>query len=303
MTLIQLKYVIACEKNRSFSAAAKEMFTSTSNISKAIHNLEVEIGYQVFNRSVKGLEITDRGKLFLKHTKAVFVELDCINNLDLKLPIHRLKIAGTPISFFFEAFTKFVSKYENEDWVELQFVTNCRDIPNSILIGESDLGLMVAPKGYYDTIQWTKKGIVTKVIASMGINFYFRKDHPIVLEYQRTNVIPYERFSKYPMIDYDNNTFLLNYVSKIEDSLKGIDRTKTIKIDDRYWKIELVKRTSGFSLGTQMSETYTSNLGIYTLPVDNAKVDVLVLYSANQPLNELAKDFLALLKEEFNETP
>lgn len=299
MTFTQLEYIISCERNRSFTGAAKEMFTSTTNISKAVYNLEKEIGYKIFDRTTQGLIITEKGKRFVRHVQNILKELNMINNLELETPFYKLNIASVPNSFSFDAFSKLVSQYEDENWIELQFNTVTTDIPDSLLKGKNDLGILVSPKDNYDITQFLKRGLVVKTICTIEINLNFNKNHPLVTGYEKSGILDYSKLADYPLIDYLYNPLLINYVIQINEGLKVINKNKSIKIGDRYWKFQLVNSTNGFSIGTRLSKSTQDNLNIASIPIPNAYADVLLLYPAKQQLSILAEDYISLLIKEF----
>ena len=56
MNLQQLKIIIEAEKNDfNLTQVARALFTSQSGISKAIKELEEELGFEIFNRRGKRL--------------------------------------------------------------------------------------------------------------------------------------------------------------------------------------------------------------------------------------------------------
>jgi len=301
MTFTQLEYVISCERHGSFTGAAKEMFTSTSNISKAVYNLEKEIGYQIFDRTTQGLIITEKGKRFVKHVQNILKELNMINNLELEIPFYKLNIASVPNSFSFDAFSKLVSQYEDEDWIELRFDTVCTDIPDSLLKGKNDLGILVSPKDNYDIAQFLKRGLVVKMIYKIELNLNFNKNHPLVAEYKKSGFLDYSKLADYPLIDYLNDTFFLNYAFQVCKELKVINKSKSIRVGDRHWKFQLVNNTNGFSIGTRLSKKAQDYFNIVSIPIQNAYADVLLLYPNNQSLSILAEDYVTLLIKEFEQ--
>lgn len=61
-------FISAAEKG-SFSAAAKELKKSQASVSIAIQNLEIDLGFELFNRNKKYPVLTDKGEKILKNTK------------------------------------------------------------------------------------------------------------------------------------------------------------------------------------------------------------------------------------------
>jgi DNA-binding transcriptional LysR family regulator len=71
MTFQQLQYLLAVNRNGSFSLAAKEMFISQSAVSSAVAALEQELGCRIFIRSTHGLSLTPEGQQVLGYAKRI----------------------------------------------------------------------------------------------------------------------------------------------------------------------------------------------------------------------------------------
>ena len=64
MNIQQLTYIVEIAKCKSISRASEYLFVSQPALSQQIRNLEKELGYRVFRRTSKGLELTEKGNLF-----------------------------------------------------------------------------------------------------------------------------------------------------------------------------------------------------------------------------------------------
>lgn len=64
----------------NMTKAAHELFVSQPALSKAIHNLEVELGYSLFERSSKGIRLTPSGELLFQCVKNTFSLFDETKN-------------------------------------------------------------------------------------------------------------------------------------------------------------------------------------------------------------------------------
>lgn len=71
MTLQQLRYVIMIADCGSMNEAAKQLFISQPSLSETIKELELEIGFDIFLRSNRGIVITPEGEEFLTYAKQV----------------------------------------------------------------------------------------------------------------------------------------------------------------------------------------------------------------------------------------
>lgn len=54
---------------KSFTKASKELEKSQSTLSRDIINLEKVIGYKLFKRNIRGIELTDKGSKLLEVIK------------------------------------------------------------------------------------------------------------------------------------------------------------------------------------------------------------------------------------------
>jgi len=65
MELSHLRYFIATAGQENVSLAAARLHVSQPAISRQIHDLEYEIGFQLFERGGKSLKLTEAGRAFL----------------------------------------------------------------------------------------------------------------------------------------------------------------------------------------------------------------------------------------------
>ena len=61
MTLTELKYLIAVAEEQHFGRAAERSHVSQPSLSAAVKNIEDELGVRVFERSKRGVAVTDVG--------------------------------------------------------------------------------------------------------------------------------------------------------------------------------------------------------------------------------------------------
>ena len=75
MDFRQLRYALSVYKERSFTNAAKRLNISQSAVSEQVKLLEQEIGFELFRRTSRGIESTDRGRTFLYESERVMGDL------------------------------------------------------------------------------------------------------------------------------------------------------------------------------------------------------------------------------------
>jgi DNA-binding transcriptional LysR family regulator len=76
MELRHLRYFVAVADTENVSRAALKLHVSQPGLSRQVHDLEAEIGFQLFERSAKSLRLTEAGKVFLVEARAVLARAE-----------------------------------------------------------------------------------------------------------------------------------------------------------------------------------------------------------------------------------
>ena len=82
MRLEQFEYLIEVANHQSITKASKQLNITPQALSLSIKNLENELGFRLFDRTNKGISVTDGGKSLIKITKQF---LSSIHTLQSKL--------------------------------------------------------------------------------------------------------------------------------------------------------------------------------------------------------------------------
>lgn len=146
MDIRQIEYFSEVAKHLSFTKAASTLHVSQPSISKAIQNLEAELGVPLFYRSSKQLELTDAGRAVLinaQHVLEAFKNLrsELTDLMDLKKGQIRI---GIPPIVGSEFFSKLVSQYKEQyPYIELILTeVGSKKIRVGVEAGELDIGLI-----------------------------------------------------------------------------------------------------------------------------------------------------------------
>lgn len=72
MTLQQIKYILGVAEAGSFNRASEKLFISQPSLTSSVHDAERELGFEVFNRTSRGVNATERGKDFICDAREVY---------------------------------------------------------------------------------------------------------------------------------------------------------------------------------------------------------------------------------------
>ncbi|MBQ8626045.1 MAG: LysR family transcriptional regulator [Agathobacter sp.] len=114
MNTLYLKYALEVEKTGSISQASQNLFMAQPNLSKAIRDLESDLGYQIFKRTNSGVIVTENGTEFLYHAKKVTEQLDEMEKISDRNATKstKYKISIPRGSYIANGFTAFVSELQ-----------------------------------------------------------------------------------------------------------------------------------------------------------------------------------------------
>lgn len=81
MTFQQLTFAVAVSRCASINKAAERLYTHQSNVSNTIRQLEGELGIEIFQRSKRGVEVTEDGREFLSYAEEILGKMTFVEGL------------------------------------------------------------------------------------------------------------------------------------------------------------------------------------------------------------------------------
>ena len=102
MNLQQLRYAVEVERTGSITQAAENLFMGQPNLSKAIRELEREVGIEIFLRTPRGMELTEKGRVFLGYAKQILAQVRQMEELGQgrKPNPRRFSLAAPPLLLY-----------------------------------------------------------------------------------------------------------------------------------------------------------------------------------------------------------
>lgn len=111
LTILHLKY--ACETARvgSLNKAAANLFISQPSLSRAIKELEAELGTTIFDRTHKGMVLTPEGEMFLEYAERILSQIDDLESMykNNAAVTQKFAVCAPRSAYISEAFSRFLS--------------------------------------------------------------------------------------------------------------------------------------------------------------------------------------------------
>ena len=151
MNLTHLRYMVEVERLGSITKAASALYMGQPNLSKAIKEMEREVGIPIFKRSAKGVVATEKGKQFLQYAKAILVQMDKMESLykDNGENAVNFSLLLPRASYITHAFTCFVNKLGTNVELDAKIrETNYMEAINAVVECEYNMGIFCYPVAY-----------------------------------------------------------------------------------------------------------------------------------------------------------
>ncbi len=144
MNTLHFKYAVEVERTGSITQAAENLFMGQPNLSKAIMELEETLGYQIFQRTSKGVIPTEKGSAFLIYAKNILASIEKMEALsDKNTTGQTLSVACVRSIYIAAAVKRLISEMDHTGKIRLNVrETNPVQIINSVEAGSFSLGIV-----------------------------------------------------------------------------------------------------------------------------------------------------------------
>ena len=144
MTLTQLRYLIAVAHHLSVQKAAAALYISQPALSRAISTLEDEMGITIFERTTRGVNLTEEGYKFLSYAQQVIEQADLlIAHYRTERKVRRVfSISSHHYAFVVNAFVNLVKEYTKDEYEFSLRESRTYDIIEDVVSSRSELGII-----------------------------------------------------------------------------------------------------------------------------------------------------------------
>ena len=156
MTLQQLRYVIKVVQTGTINLAAQQLYISQPSLSKAIAELEKELNINIFERSNRGVVLTEDGSRFLSYARQVVEQADLLEHqYKSGHQIRRVfAISSQHYAFVVNAFVALVQEYAKDEYEFSLRESQTADIIEEVRTRRSELGIIYLSHIFSKVLNW-----------------------------------------------------------------------------------------------------------------------------------------------------
>lgn len=261
MNTTYLNYALEIERVGSISQAAQNLYMAQPNLSKAIRELEKELGFPIFKRTAKGVRPTEAGTEFLYHARQIMEQVSAVERISQRIGTDKLKykISIPRGSYIVDGFTSFLSELELEKGMEVTInETNALGTISNVADRGYNLGIIryqMLDETHYLTML-KNNHLTYETIWEFEYVLVMSKNHPLA---NKETITP-EDLSEYTKITHGD--IELPHVRRINHEAEMTPRNV----------IYVYERGSQFDLLTNVPTTY-----MWVSPIPQKLLDKLQL--------------------------
>lgn len=302
MTIQQLFYAITIAEIGSMNRAAEKLFITQPTLTKAIKELESEIGFSVFVRSGKGMILTPEGREFIVYAKQVSQQYDILKERfgNIGERKRHFGISTQHYSFAIKAFTEFVKEFDLEKYEFVFRETMTRDVIDDVGSMKSDIGILF--------ISEYNRKVIEKKLRDNDLSFthlidckacvYITKTHPLA----EAEELTMEDLAPYPCLTFEQGDGDSIYFA--EEILAEKDYPRRIKVCDRGSGLNLMNELNGYTLcsGIICDDVNGQQYKMVRFKgdEDNTVMHIGYIRKNNIELGSLAEGYIAEVKKTLN---
>lgn len=273
MNIKQLRYVVAIANSGTFREASEQLFVSQPSMSIAIKDLESELGFQIFERTNTGTNLTIEGERFYEQAQSV---LHNFENFESKYSKPResersFSVASQHYDFLAPVGVDFAKKNPEIKNFRI-FESTTYSILQEVAQGHSELGIVYLNKH--------NRGGIIRMLDKLELEYeelflsqthiYLRKGHPLAsrksINGKDLRTLDRVRFTQ------ENEQFL--YYS--EDLVETFENTFIYNATDRATLNGILERTDAYATGLGFID-HASVHNVTVVPMDGDNGNSLIL--------------------------
>lgn len=295
MTLQQLKYVIQIVQTGSIHMAAQTLFVTQPSLSKAVSELEKEMGVLIFHRTNRGVTLTEEGTKFLSYARQVVEQTELLEqHYKQNTPVRRVfAISAQHYAFVVNAFVALVREYGQAQYEFSLRESRTFDIIEDIRTMRSELGILY--------MSHFNRGVMQRILRENDLCFvplftaaphvFVSRKNPLVGKKQVT----LEELADYPRLTYEqgiNNSF---YYS---EELHSVEFSpKSIVVSDRATLFNLLIGLDGYTISSGILSRDLNGNDIVAIPLKSEEMmEIGYVYSEASPLSAIGERYITLLR-------
>lgn len=309
MNLQTLRYVVTIEQTGSFSKAAQYLYVSQSTLSRAVKELEEQLGISLFHRTNQGVRPTHEGEKFISRASLILQDINQLEGQYFRnneVGQSSLLLATQRCAAIGRVFTAYYQRYcAGQEFVNLVIQEETTDnILQLVSSGTFGLGILHYTSDREDSVfqKCQELQLEGTVFHRSAVVAQVNEHHPLA---DRKSVTLAD-LTPYPHVTYSNENLTgINYCSDIT-MYSPANQKKRIVIQDRGALRDMILHTDSYYIGCDYTGfDLMEDLGRRYIPIEGIgfTLNTMWVKRIGHALARPEQDFLSVLEESFAGLP
>ena len=291
MTLQQLKYMIEIAETGSITMAAQRLFIAQPSLSKSIAELEREMGITIFNRSNRGVYLSEDGTRFLSYARQIVEQAQLLENEYKSAPPPRrvFAVSAQHYAFVVNAFVELVREYGRNKYEFTLRELKTAEIIEDVRTHRSDIGILFM-SGF-------NREVIRLILQNEEMQFtplftakphvFVSKQNPLV----GRESVTLDDLKEFPRLTYDQGVKNSFYFA--EELHITAESPKNIVVSDRATLFNLLIGLDGYTISSGILSSDLNGDNIVAIPLESdERMEIGYILPPDRPMSPMTERYL-----------
>lgn len=295
MKLQQLKYAVKVAEVGSITEASRRLYVSQPSVTAAIHDLEDEMGVCIFERTNKGVVVSEEGETFLGYARQVLEQADLLESKykGASEQVPHFSVSCQHYSFAVNAFVDVIRVFDASRYDFTLREEQTHEIIEDVAHMKSELGILYLSNRNREVLEkmLAANDLVFERLFTAPPHVFVCSEHPLAGR-ERVTV---EDLADYPFLSYEQGSYNSFYYA--EEITSTLDRRRNIRVRDRATLFNLLVGLNGYTACSGVISHELNGPGIVSVPLDvDEYMDIGIITRKNTTLSRYGKAYVEALR-------
>lgn len=296
MKLQQLRYVVKVAECGSITEASRRLFVSQPSITASIRDLENEMGVHIFERTNKGVIVSEEGETFLGYARQVLDQADLLEGKykGTSEQVPHFSVSCQHYSFAVNAFVDVIREFDAARYDFTLREEQTHEIIEDVAHMKSELGILYLSEHNREVIErmLAANELVFEGLFCAAPHVFVCADHPLA-DHASVTI---EDLEDYPFLSYEQGSYNSFYYS--EELTSTFERRKNIRVRDRATLFNLVMGLNGYTVCSGVISHELNGPGIISIPLDvDEYMEIGIITRKNTTLTRYGQAYIDAIRQ------
>lgn len=295
MKLQQLRYVVKVAECGSITEASRRLFVSQPSITASIRDLENEMGVHIFDRTNKGVVVSEEGETFLGYARQVLDQADLLEGKykGASEQVPHFSVSSQHYSFAVNAFVDVIREFDAARYDFTLREEQTHEIIEDVAHMKSELGILYLSEHNREVIErmLAANELVFEGLFCATPHVFVCADHPLADHASVT----LDDLEEYPFLSYEQGSYNSFYYS--EELTSTFERRKNIRVRDRATLFNLAMGLNGYTVCSGVISHELNGPGIISIPLDvDEYMEIGIITRKNTTLTRYGQAYVEAIR-------